>query len=97
MKQNAIENNAKISGEEWAAWLDAHPILKARIIGLVGLVENAETIVLADEAERRVIEETGIHSGANQTPRRLVKTKKCHQHRRFAYRRREWRLESILG
>jgi ribosomal protein L29 len=37
--------------------LDAHPILKARIVGLAGLVENAETIVLADQAERRVIEE----------------------------------------
>lgn len=57
MKQNAIESNAKVSGEELAAWLDAHPILKARIVGLAGLVENAETIVLADEAERRVIEE----------------------------------------
>ncbi len=57
MKQNAIENEGKVSGEELAAWLDGHPILKARIISLAGLVENAETVVLADKAERRVIEE----------------------------------------
>lgn len=57
MRRNDIENGVKVNGEELAAWLDAHPILKARIVGLAGLVENAETIVLADKAERRVIEE----------------------------------------
>jgi len=57
MKRNDIENGVKVNGEELAAWLDAHPILKARIISLAGLVENAETIMLADKAERRVIEE----------------------------------------
>ena len=57
MNQKDIEKDGKVSGEELAAWLDAHPILKARIVGLASLVENAETIVLADDAERRVIEE----------------------------------------
>ena len=57
MRQVDIEKGAKISGKELAARLDAHPILKARMMGLLDLVENAETIALADEAERRVIEE----------------------------------------
>ena len=57
MKQVDIEKGVKVSGQELAARLDAHPILKARMMGLLDLVENAETIELADEAERRVIEE----------------------------------------
>jgi hypothetical protein len=57
MKRNDIENDGKVSGEELAGWLDAHPILKARIIGLASLVENTEALVLADKAERRVNEE----------------------------------------
>ena len=57
MREIDIEEGSKISGKELAARLDAHPILKARMRGLLDLVENAETIALADEAERRVIEE----------------------------------------
>ena len=57
MKEIDIVEGGKISGEELAARLDAHPILKARMMGLLDLVEGAETIALANEAERRVIEE----------------------------------------
>ena len=57
MKDIDIANGSQISGEKLAARLDAHPILKARMMGLLELVENAETIVLADDAERRVIQE----------------------------------------
>ncbi len=57
MRHINIAEWTKISGEGLAARLDAHPLLKARMIVLLDLVENAETIGLADEAERRVIEE----------------------------------------
>lgn len=52
-----IEKCTKVSGQELLTRLDDHPILKARMMGLLDLVENAESIALADEAERRVIEE----------------------------------------
>ena len=64
MKRHDIEKGAQVSGQELAAWLDAHPVLKARIVGLTGLVENAEAIVLADDAERQVME--GLRSLGNE-------------------------------
>ena len=78
MRQVDIEKGAKVSGQELAARLDAHPILKARMMGLLDLVENAETIALADEAERRVIEELrgmGNELLTDWAQRRVAQTK----------------------
>ena len=49
-------NDNQVDGLELAKRLDAHPILKARMVGLLNLVENVKDVALADEAERRVVE-----------------------------------------
>lgn len=49
-------NDVQSDGIELAKRLDAHPILKARMLGLLNLVENVKGVALADEAERRVVE-----------------------------------------
>lgn len=49
-------SNDQMDGLELAKRLDAHPILKARMVGLLNLVENVKDVALADEAERRVVE-----------------------------------------
>lgn len=57
MREIDVVKGGNISGEALAARLDAHPILKARMMGLLDLVEGSQTIALANDAERRVIEE----------------------------------------
>lgn len=49
-------SDGQVDGLELAKRLDAHPILKARMMGLLNLVENVKDVALADEAERRVVE-----------------------------------------
>ena len=49
-------NDNRADGLELAKRLNAHPILKARMVGLLNLVENVKEVALADEAERRVVE-----------------------------------------
>ncbi len=48
----------KVEGENHLqARLDKHPLLKARVEGLLNLVEGIDDVRLADDAERKVVEE----------------------------------------
>lgn len=47
----------KSAGESFDERLDRHPILKARVAGLLDLVDGIDDVRLADDAEQKVVNE----------------------------------------
>lgn len=55
MRDDYVEERAKICDEDLLTRLNAHPILKDRVMGLLSLIDGTEEFVLADSAESRVV------------------------------------------